>query len=168
MSSRHEVPHHLQSEQAEGRGRRPHWLRNAFSVEDPADFTPTEEQKELVEDTCRWMIRRGLTTAALIGVEMHRPANYILANVMHFFRPTVSLTLPLLHLLPIIRRALPDMTRYRAFAEMIEHRGAADYFVKELERIEAEVISTPDDTSDPSNSPSDPPSKPSREHDEQD
>jgi hypothetical protein len=117
--------------------QRKHWLREAFAVDDPADFQPTDEQRELVEDVCGWMVTRGLTTAALIGVEMHRPANYILANVMHFFRPTVSLTLPLLHLLPLVRRALPDMSRYRAFAEMIEHRGAADYFVQRLEAHEA-------------------------------
>ncbi len=162
MNTSDELPFREETPRESGRSR--HWLRDAFAVDDPADFTPTEEQKELVEDTCRWMVRRGLTTAALIGVEMHRPANYILANVMHFFRPTVSLTLPVLHILPIIRRALPDMTRYRAFAEMIEHRGAADFFVKQLERIEAEVDTTPGHPSNPSDSPS----KPSREHDEQD
>lgn len=116
------------------------WLRHAFAVDDPSDFVPTEEQREMVDDVCRWMVRRGMTTAALMGIEMHRPANYIVANIMHFFRPTVSLTLPVLHLLPIIRRALPDMKRYRAFADMLEHRGAAEYMTMRLESFESETI----------------------------
>lgn len=123
------------------RASRWQWLRNAFAVDEPAEFEPTDEQKAMVDEVCRWMVRRGLTTAALIGIEMHRPTNYLVANIMHFFRPTVSACLPLLHLLPLARRALPDMARYRAFADMLEHRGAADYLTRRLEQIEAELAS---------------------------
>lgn len=144
MKEFQDIPLHDQpsSEPSSGSGhfRGWQWFRNAFAVDDPAEFEPTQEQKELVDDVCHWMVRRGLTTAALMGIEMHRPANYLLANVMHFFRPSVSLCLPLLHLLPIIRRALPDMKRYRAFAAMIENRGAADYITRRLEEIEAGAV----------------------------
>lgn len=118
------------------------WLRNAFAVEDPAEFRPTPEQEEMINDVCRWIAQRRLTTAALASVEMHRPANFLIANILHFLRPSVSACLPLLHLLPLARRALPDMKRYRAFAEMIEHRGAADYIVRALEASEAQTAAS--------------------------
>lgn len=101
------------------------WLKHAFAIEKPSDLAPTDEQKEIVDRLCRWMVRKHLTTPGLIMLEISRPLNYIGAHVMHFFRPAVS--------------ALLDTREYHAFALFLEHRGAVDYICRRMEQLEAEM-----------------------------
>ena len=103
------------------------WLKNAFAIEDPGAFEPTNHQKEVVEKVCREVARRHLVTPALLFLEMSRPLNYIGSQAMQFFSPIVGVVL--------------DTRGYRAFADFLEHRGSIDYMCRRLEDLEGECSS---------------------------
>jgi hypothetical protein len=102
------------------------WLRHAFAVEKPGPSEPTPQQKEVVDDVCRQIIKRHLTTPSLAFLEMSRPLNFIGSQVMHFFAPFVS--------------ALTDSEGHRHFALFLEHRGSIDYIYRRIEELEEEAL----------------------------
>ena len=99
--------------------------KHAFHVEDPTTFAPTEMQKEAIDKLCRGIIRRGLTTPAVIGVEMGRPLNFIGSQTMHFFTPLIAAFVP--------------TDGWKAVAEFLEHRGSADWIRNRIEELEIEM-----------------------------
>ena len=113
-------------------------LRHAFAVEDPADFTPTEKERSAVEHICREVVRRRMTTPALMLLEMSRPLNYLGAQALHFFSPFASV--------------LVDPGAWETFAAFLERRGSVEYLCREIERLERAASSekssdTPSETS---------------------
>lgn len=99
--------------------------KHAFHVEDPTTIAPTEMQKEAIDKLCRGIIRRGLTTPAVIGVEMGRPLNFIGSQTMHFFTPLIAAFVP--------------TDGWKAVAEFLEHRGSADWIRNRIEELEIEM-----------------------------
>ncbi len=93
--------------------------KHAFHVDDPDSINPTEEQKKVIDKLCRGIIRRGLTTPAIIGVEMGRPLNFIGSQTM--LVPTES---------------------WKAMAEFLEHRGSVDWIRNRIEELEQEMDKT--------------------------
>jgi hypothetical protein len=100
------------------------WLRHAFAVEPNGPAEPTEAQRAVVERVCRAIVRRRLTTPALMCLEMARPLNYLGSQAMHFFAPLVAVVV--------------DAQGYRQFAEFLEHRGSVDFLCRQIETLEAE------------------------------
>jgi BMFP domain-containing protein YqiC len=98
------------------------WIKNAFAIE--ADAAPTPAQREVVEKVCREVVRRGLTTPALVSLEVFRPMNYIGAQAMHFLRPIATLIL--------------DGEGYRHLSEFLENRESVDYLRRRIEELEDE------------------------------
>ena len=96
--------------------------KHAFHVDDPTTIAPTEMQKEAIDKLCRGIIRRGLITPAVIGVEMGRPLNYIGSQTMHFFTPLISAFVP--------------TKSWNAVAEFLEHRGSVDWIRNRIEELE--------------------------------
>lgn len=99
--------------------------KHAFHVDDPMTIAPTEMQKEAIDKLCRGIIRRGLTTPAVIGVEMGRPLNFIGSQTMHFFTPLIAAFVP--------------TDGWKAVAEFLEHRGSADWIRNRIEELEIEM-----------------------------
>ena len=99
--------------------------KHAFHVEDPTTIAPTEMQKEAIDKLCRGIIRRGLTTPAIIGVEMGRPLNFVGSQTMHFFTPLISAFVP--------------TDSWKAVAEFLEHRGSVDWIRNRIEELEIEM-----------------------------
>ena len=105
------------------------WLGHAFAVERPGPAQPTEAQRPVVDRVCLEIVRRRLTTPALILLETSRPLNYLGAQAMHFLEPIVS--------------AILDGDGYRRFTEFIERRGSVDYFCDRLQEMETQASRKP-------------------------
>ena len=89
---------------------------------------PNEKQKNALDMLCRGIIRRGLTTPAIIGVEMGRPLNFLGSQTMHFFTPLISAFVP--------------TESWSAVAEFLEHRGSVDWIRNRIEELENEMDTT--------------------------
>lgn len=103
------------------------WLKHAFAVDTSGPFVPTVEQGKIVDRLCREIVRRRLTTPAVLYLEMSRPLGFLAAQAIHFFTPLIA--------------ALTDAQGYRHFAEMLEQRKSVDYILERLEAIDREVWS---------------------------
>jgi len=100
------------------------WLKHAFHVESDEPIEPNETQKKALDKLCQGIIRRGLTTPAIIGVEMGRPLNFVGSQTMHFFTPLISAFVP--------------TESWTSVAEFLEHRGSVDWIRNRIEELESE------------------------------
>ncbi|SFI63349.1 hypothetical protein [Planctomicrobium piriforme] len=103
------------------------WLKHAFAV-NPHGSPPTDEQRQLVEQLAREIVRRRLTMPALAFLEMSRPLNFLGAQAMHFFAPIVT--------------TLFDGPTYEQFAKFLERRDSIDLLCDAIENAES-AASTP-------------------------
>ncbi len=101
------------------------WLKHAFAVEPSGPTEPTEQQRAAVERVCVEIVRRHLTTPAIMFLEMSRPLNFIGAQVLHFFAPFVS--------------TLTEAEGHKHFASFLEQRGSIDFISRRIEALEAEA-----------------------------
>ena len=101
------------------------WLKHAFAVDEPGPADPTPPERAAVETVCREVVRRHLSTPALIFLEMSRPLNFLGAQALHFFSPFVS--------------ALSDSAGHKHFAAFLERRGSIDYLRDRIEQLEAQA-----------------------------
>ena len=99
------------------------WLKHAFAIDSPEALEPNDAQRALVEKLCAEVVRRKLTTPALLMLEMSRPLNYVSAQFLHFIQPFASV--------------IADAEGYRQLAQFLEQRGSIDYICKRLEAMEA-------------------------------
>lgn len=100
------------------------WLKHAFAIDPPGPAEVTQTQRLLIDKLCAEVVRRRLTTPALLMLEMYRPFNYVSAQLLHFFQPIVAI--------------ITDTDGYQQFALFLEQRGSIDYLVERIETIEAE------------------------------
>lgn len=100
------------------------WLKHAFAVEPPGPVEPDDEQKAIVERVCREIVRRHLTTPAIVFLESSRPLNYLGSQALHFFTPIVS----------VLGNAAP----YQHFANFLARRGSVDYLCERIQELESQ------------------------------
>ncbi len=100
------------------------WLKHAFAIESPDALEVTGEQRALVDRLSGEVVRRRMTSPALLLLEMHRPFNYVSAQLMHFFQPILSI--------------LTDTDGYEQFAHFLERRGSIDYLIGRIEALQSE------------------------------
>ena len=101
------------------------WLTHAFAVDPPGPAEPTPEQRAVADSVCREIVRRHLTTPALMFLEMSRPLNFVGAQALHFFAPFLS--------------AVTSADGHKHFATLLEQRGSVDYLCRRIEELEAEA-----------------------------
>jgi hypothetical protein len=99
------------------------WLQHAFAVDPPGPAEPTVEQRAAVDAICREIVRRHLSTPALLFLEMSRPLNYIGSQTLHFFQPMIGV--------------LTDSKGPEHFALFLEKRGSIEYICRRIEHLEA-------------------------------
>jgi uracil-DNA glycosylase len=104
-------------------GRLVNWFKHAFATDPPGPARPTDAQRLVVETLCVEVVRRRLTTPALLALEMSRPLNYLSAQLLHFFQPLLVV--------------LGDTAAYDRFTEFLQQRGSIEYIVERLEALEA-------------------------------
>ena len=102
------------------------WFRNAFAVEANAELIVDDETRAIVDKLAHEIVRRRLTTPALLALEMGRPLNYIGSQAMVFMQPIVSV--------------LFNTEGYEAFARFMEQRKSVDYLCDRIEQTEADLI----------------------------
>ncbi len=100
------------------------WLKHAFAVDPEGPEEPTDAQREIVDRVCREVVRRRMSTPALMFLEMSRPLNYLSSQAMHFFNPILAI--------------VADTQSYTEFAKFLERRGSIDYMCRRIEAIEAD------------------------------
>jgi hypothetical protein len=98
------------------------WWKHAFAVDPPGPAEPTDAQRAVIDKLCAEVVRRRMTGPALLVLEMHRPLNYLSAQVLTFFQPFVA--------------ALADTAGYQQFTLFLEQRGSVDYLVQRLEALD--------------------------------
>ncbi|MBW2369822.1 MAG: hypothetical protein JRH15_18275 [Deltaproteobacteria bacterium] len=98
------------------------WLKHAFAIDSAGAVKPTESQLLVVEKVCREIVKRRLTTPALMFLEMYRPFSYVGSQVMLFFHPIVATFL--------------KADGYRHFTEFLENRGSVDTIANRIEELE--------------------------------
>ena len=98
------------------------WLKHAFAVEPAGAAEPNEKQRLAVDCVCRQIVRRHLSTPALMFFEMSRPMNYLGSQLLHFFSPFLS--------------ALTDAEGHKHFASFLEQRGSIDYICRRIKELE--------------------------------
>lgn len=102
-------------------------MRHAFAVDPSGPAVPTPEQKQAVDWFCRQVAMRRLTTPGLIALEMSRPLNWVVAQLLHVFGPGVW---------TIVRQQ--TYQQYKHFADFLEHRGSLEYMARRIEELEEE------------------------------
>ncbi|RPI57244.1 MAG: hypothetical protein EHM55_02505 [Acidobacteria bacterium] len=100
------------------------WLKHAFAVDPPGPAEPDEAQARIVERVCREIVRRGLTTPAMMALEMGRPLNHLSAQVLTFFQPFVAI--------------VGDATALEQFTGFLEQRGSIDYISARIAALDDE------------------------------
>jgi hypothetical protein len=103
------------------------WFRHAFALDPPGPAEPTEAERPTVDRVCLEIVRRHLTTPALIFLEMSRPLNSLAANTIHFFSPMLSV--------------LVTGDEHQRFAEFLDRRGSIDYLSRRIEELEQKAQS---------------------------
>ena len=78
----------------------------------------------MVERLALEVVRRHLTTPALIVLEACSPLNFVSAQALHYFQPLIS--------------SFGDMRAYDEFATFIAQRGSVDYIRERIEALERE------------------------------
>ena len=101
------------------------WLKHAFAIDPPGPAEPTPEQKVAVDKVCKEVVRRRLTSPAILFLESSRPLSYLGSQVLHFFTPFVTV--------------LIDSRAPEEFAEFLSQRGAIDYMCQKIEDLEEEA-----------------------------
>lgn len=99
------------------------WLKRAFSVDDGPQ-EPSAEEAAVVDKVLESVVKRGLTTPAMLFLESSRPLNYIGAQALTFLGPMAEVVLP--------------AGGYRLFTQFLERRGSIDYLCRRLQELSDE------------------------------
>lgn len=122
------------------------WFKHAFAVEKPGPVEPTPAQAAIVDRLCREVVRRRLTTPALVTLEMSRPLNFVTAQAIHFFDPLI--------------KSISDANGHREFAGFLEQRGSIDYITGRIEELETEATQRAKDATNHASPSQDEPTSP--------
>lgn len=98
------------------------WLKHAFAIEPPGPAEPSTLQRAVVEKACSEIVRRRMSTPAILFLETFRPLNYLGSQVLHFLQPIVSTVL--------------ETDGYRHFTEFLQKRGSIEYLCSRIDQLE--------------------------------
>ena len=96
----------------------------AFAVTD-YEFKITEEDMKLLDKVANIIVRRGMTTPAVLFLRSFAPMNYIGSQALQFLKPFLTL--------------LFSEKEYSRFAEILEHRDAPELLSQRIEAIFAQT-----------------------------
>ena len=99
------------------------WWSHAFAVEKPDDGFDAEEEA-LAERLARFVVRRRMTTPALLVLETGRPFNFIGSQFLVFLSPFLTLVFS------------PE--EYERFVRFLEKRPSIEFLVDKILELENE------------------------------
>lgn len=97
------------------------WLKHAFAVEPGGPVVPTEAEAALVSRLARAVVRRGLTSPALLALECSHNLNFFASQALVFFAPLLQL--------------LFNRQEYDTVVGFLERRGSIEYMCRRLEAL---------------------------------
>lgn len=100
------------------------WFRHAFDLGPAQTVAPNDVQRAVVDRLAREVVRRRLTTPALMALEACSPLNFVSAQALYYFQPFVS--------------SFADASAYDEFAALVAQRGSVDYIRDRIETMERE------------------------------
>lgn len=106
-------------------------LQHAFHVDPPGAATPDDTTRDIVDRVCRSIVKRGMTTPALMALEMSRPLNFVASQAMHIVRPAAELVL--------------DTQAFTQFATFLEQRGSIEYLCERLQQHAVGAVAPPEE-----------------------
>jgi hypothetical protein len=99
------------------------WLKDAFST-DPDQEKLREDEIVFLDRIASFIVRRGMTTPAIMLLESVRPLNYIGSQAMAFFEPVVKILYP--------------NKQYSEFQHILEKRQSIETLLQRIEQKESE------------------------------
>ncbi len=100
---------------------------------------PAEKQDEVLAKLAKSIVERGLTTPAILFLDVHKPLSFFGSTCMHMTYPFVnalfSAEIPLLSLAPLMKFTAED---YRIFAFMLEKRENMEKLLCKIEQYDIE------------------------------
>ncbi len=100
------------------------WWHKAFAIGPAQSWTPSQEERELVDRFVSWVVRRRMTGPALLCLEMSRPLNYVGSQTLHFLKPFLS--------------PFCDTKSCDNLAKLLENREAVDFICRQFECMESQ------------------------------
>ena len=98
------------------------WLAHAFAVKQEGASFGVEDHR-LIEKLAAFIVRRGMTTPAIMALETGRPWNFIGSQALVFLAPFLTLVFP------------PG--EYERFTKILEQRGSIDLIVEKILELDA-------------------------------
>jgi hypothetical protein len=99
-----------------------------------SDKNITAEEKALIDKFAHWVVRRGLTTPAIMFIETGKPLNWIGSQAMLVGEPAVW------GLEPILKAVFGFHHKdYMTFQRLLEKRHSLESIILTIERFDAEA-----------------------------
>lgn len=114
------------------------WFRHAFAVEQYAEDSLTEDDKEILARIARRIHEKKMTAATILWAESHRNLNFIGSQLMVFSQPLFDMTHPLFNAVLNRFGIHVSPADFPKLARALEKRYSIEYFVQQLERLAAE------------------------------
>ena len=109
------------------------WLKNAFAVD--VDGEPlSEEDQVILTKIASFIVRRGMSTPALLLLESVKPLNFVGSQAMLFFEP--------------ILKSLFHADNYERVRLILERREGIELLLTKVEEIESGQGESPEPASD--------------------
>ena len=99
-------------------------LRYAFAVEDKSFITFSEDEMKLLNKVADIVVKRRLTTPAVIFLESVRPLNFLGSQVIVFIKPIVDLVISIKEM-AVLAKLLEKRNSIPLLIDLIEKREAA-------------------------------------------
>ncbi len=97
-------------------------MRHAFAMPEPLELT--EDDRALLRRLAELVVRRRLSSLALMLLEIGRPVNYVTAQFLQFLNPFATMVL--------------KGKDYERFVHILEHRQGIQAMVDMIDEVESE------------------------------
>ncbi len=99
------------------------WLKTAFAAPRPEGSLPDAHQGRLIDRLAAAIVRRRLSSPALILLECGRPLNFVASQFLLFAAPLAEVIFP--------------RDDYRAVVAYLQRRGSVEHMCRRIEELEA-------------------------------
>ena len=97
--------------------------KHAFAIDEKAEHTFTDEERELIRRLADKIVGYGLAVPGILFIESARPLNFITSQAMAWFEPII--------------KGLFSWDDYEKFRLVLERRGSVELIIKAIEDAEA-------------------------------
>ncbi len=96
-------------------------LKHAFAT-GPANVSLSEEDLAFLEKIATIIVKRGLSTPAIMFLDMYKPLSFLGSQVLAFFEP-------------FMKMVIPKKVQYDRIMNLMEKRSVIDAFIKIIDDL---------------------------------